>query len=512
MGILVRDLTTRARSWMLAALVAALLVVPVAPAAGMAQRSQTAQIPPVDPYASYEPQVACDPTPKAGVVAFAELLLEAYPVSGSSGISRDCAQGGRSEHKEGRAFDWAVSVSNPQQRAAAEDALAKLLATDEAGNRHALFRRFGLMYVIWNRQIFSATQPDAGWRPYACSSAASFDDCHVNHVHFSFSSAGAEMRTSWWKLTPTATPRKAPIERLDATRRVAAAVKVARSGFPTRGSSEHVYLARTDAPHDAMVAAVMAAASHGAVLLTRGADTLEPRVDAEIRRILHRGGTLTVVGDGLSTDAVEAHAATYRVRRIAGDDHLATARAAARTMARQQPQGIAVLAGTAALDEALPMVAVAGTNDWPILFTARDELSVEARDALVDTDTVYLAGSADAISDRVRRELEELDITVSRPAGDDAQRSSVQVAKRFFALPMAYAVVSGDDVARAAVVAAYAGERRHAPVLVTDGRTLGRPASRYIRRTRSRESVGIVVGDTTVLWPHVERGVRRALR
>lgn len=512
MGTLVRDLTTRARSRMLAAIVAALMVVSAVPAAGSVQRSQT--VPPVDPYASYEPQVACDPTPKPGVVAFAELLLEAYPVSGSSGISRDCGQGGRSEHKEGRAFDWAVSVSNPQQRAAAEDALVKLLATDEAGNRHALFRRFGLMYIIWDRRIFSASQPDAGWRPYACSTAASFDNCHVNHVHFSFSSAGAAMRTSWWKLTPTSTPKKAPIERLDATARLVAAIEVSRSGFPTRRSSEHVYLARADAPHDAVVAAVMAAASHGAALLTRGGDALEPRVEAEIRRVLNRGGTLTVVGDGLSTEVVAPFADTHQIRRVAGGDHVATARAAALEMERQEPQRVAVLAGADALDEALPMVAVAGTNDWPILFTDRDELSPDTRGLLIeaDIDTVYLAGSVDAISRRVRRQLRALDITVKRHAGGDLDGTSVAVANRFFAIPSAYVVVGGDDVARAAVVAAYAGERRHAPVLVTDGRTLGRAATRYITRTRSPDSVGIVVGDGAVLRPQVERGVRRALR
>ena len=152
----------------------------------------------VDPYQPREPQTVCDPMPKPGVVDFANLLLKSYPASGSSGISRDCGVRGTSEHKEGRAFDWAVSVSNPEQRAAAENALGALLATDEHGNRHAYFRRFGLMYIIWNRQIFSASYPEAGWRPYACNPNASYDSCHVGHVHFSFSRAGAQRRTSWW--------------------------------------------------------------------------------------------------------------------------------------------------------------------------------------------------------------------------------------------------------------------------------------------------------------------------
>lgn len=83
--------------------------------------------------------------------------------------------------------------------------MAKLLATDDDGNSYALFRRFGLICVIWNRPIFSAIQADAGWRPYACNSAASYDNCNVGHVHFLFSTPGAMMRTSWWQMTPATT-------------------------------------------------------------------------------------------------------------------------------------------------------------------------------------------------------------------------------------------------------------------------------------------------------------------
>ena len=101
-GVCVRDQTTRSGvALLVAAVVALLLVVSVLPA----HAAQADQVPPVDPYAPYEPQGACDPTPKPGVVAFAKLLLEAYPVSGWSGISRDCGVRGVSEHKEDRAFD-----------------------------------------------------------------------------------------------------------------------------------------------------------------------------------------------------------------------------------------------------------------------------------------------------------------------------------------------------------------------------------------------------------------------
>lgn len=146
----------------------------------------------IEGYARYQPQRTCDPTPKPGVVAFRDLALATYPVSRSMGISRGCSVGGTSEHKEGRAFDWGVNVNRPAEKAAAEDLIARLLATDQYGNAHALARRMGVMYIIWNRQVWASYQVSAGWRPYYGASA------HTDHVHVSFSWAGALGQTSYW--------------------------------------------------------------------------------------------------------------------------------------------------------------------------------------------------------------------------------------------------------------------------------------------------------------------------
>jgi hypothetical protein len=100
--------------------------------------------PDIEGYARYEGQSTCDPSPKPGTVALRNLLLARYPATGSGGISRGCDVGGRSEHKEGRAFDWSAHVDNPKQLAAVEDFLNSLFATDSYGHRHALARRMGV--------------------------------------------------------------------------------------------------------------------------------------------------------------------------------------------------------------------------------------------------------------------------------------------------------------------------------------------------------------------------------
>ncbi|WP_229694363.1 hypothetical protein, partial [Lentzea pudingi] len=147
--------------------------------------------PGIDPYAAYQGQNTCDPTAKPGVVEFRDLLNQTYGAH-TTGISRACDIGGASEHKEGRALDYHFNVNNGEDRAEADDVLGWLLATDRYGNQHAMARRLGIQYIIWNRQWFRLYRASEGWRPYSGASP------HTDHIHFSFSWAGARKQTSWW--------------------------------------------------------------------------------------------------------------------------------------------------------------------------------------------------------------------------------------------------------------------------------------------------------------------------
>ncbi|MFC0627439.1 FG-GAP repeat domain-containing protein, partial [Kribbella deserti] len=144
----------------------------------------------IDPY-SPPTTPGCDPTAKPGVVDFLELLQAEYGRS-SLGIVRRCDDGDASHHHEGRALDYPFNANLPSQLTQATELLAWLLATDQHGNRHALARRLGISYMIWNSHIWSASNPSAGWQDYDRSNP------HTDHIHFSFSWAGARRQTSWW--------------------------------------------------------------------------------------------------------------------------------------------------------------------------------------------------------------------------------------------------------------------------------------------------------------------------
>jgi peptidoglycan hydrolase-like protein with peptidoglycan-binding domain len=149
----------------------------------------------IEPLAALDQQSRCDPSAKPGVIKFRHLVLSTYPGTGSDGIVRACNIGGTSEHKEGRAWDWKVSAHSPRQRAEAQALLRWLLAPDSEGHQAAMARRLGIMYIVWDRHMWRAYDAGAGWQPYTRGEA------HTDHVHFSFSRAGAAGRTSFWRAT-----------------------------------------------------------------------------------------------------------------------------------------------------------------------------------------------------------------------------------------------------------------------------------------------------------------------
>ena len=168
-------------------------VTPAAQAAPTSGPAAPAEAPdPIEPFARYQPQSTCDPEAKPGTRALAAMLMDYYDAGRNGGISRNCSIGGPSEHKEGRAFDWMLSVNQSRERATAEEFIDWLLA--KGPHREAAYnaRRLGVMYVIWNGRIWSADHARQGWLRY------NGPNPHVDHIHISLSWSGAMKRTSFW--------------------------------------------------------------------------------------------------------------------------------------------------------------------------------------------------------------------------------------------------------------------------------------------------------------------------
>jgi hypothetical protein len=163
----------------------------------------------IDPIPDYESEDGCDPDAKPGTRGLEALLRATYGNSIVTGIVRACGQGGRSGHKQGRALDWMISARDPGQATTARNFLGWLLGTDSHGNRYAMARRLGVMYVIWDSRKFYLWNGAVGWTEYSdCLRnrvQSRYDTtCHRDHIHLSLTWRGANQQSSWW--TQPATP------------------------------------------------------------------------------------------------------------------------------------------------------------------------------------------------------------------------------------------------------------------------------------------------------------------
>ncbi len=146
-----------------------------------------------EPYPSAKDPLdnVCDPADtfeKPGVQVFRRVVLERFG-GYDAGIVRSCSVGGPSEHHEGRAWDWGVLAYQGKPAAHVVAGLDAMLANDAE-----VLRRAGVDYFIYNRRQWRA-YPPRGYSPYTKPGGSP----HIDHVHFSFTRAGADGLTSWYQ-------------------------------------------------------------------------------------------------------------------------------------------------------------------------------------------------------------------------------------------------------------------------------------------------------------------------
>ena len=161
---------------------------------------------PLEPYAGYQPQSTCRRTPKPGVLLLADWLVARG--GGYGPISRSCAGSSTSEHKESRAFDWLLDARSDTDQALAAALLDELFAPDDTGQPHALARRMGIMFIIWDDTMYASYDGFVAKR-YLSSGCRTRRTCsptlrHRDHMHISLTRQGAKGTTSWYVAQPSA--------------------------------------------------------------------------------------------------------------------------------------------------------------------------------------------------------------------------------------------------------------------------------------------------------------------
>jgi len=132
-------------------------------------------------------------------------------------------------------------------------------------------------------------------------------------------------------LTSAAATATVPVQRIYGTDAIGTSIAASQAEFPTAGSAQAVVLARSDFFSDALAGGPLAARLGGPLLITPGASlstSLDPRVQAEIQRVLPVGRTVYILGGDLALSPnidTTLEGSGYTVVREAGADEYATA-------------------------------------------------------------------------------------------------------------------------------------------------------------------------------------------
>ncbi|MEP9362279.1 hypothetical protein ABLE68_04875 [Nocardioides sp. CN2-186] len=158
----------------------------------------------IEDYASYDAPKKCHAKPRAGTDYLGHWVARHFG-GGYVGYGRPCDKkdGPTSEHQTGQAFDWSLDASKKRDRRTAKDFLHRIFEKDARGNTDAWARRMGIMYLIWDDEMYPAWN-EFRPEPYLSSGCTSKKKCsktlrHRNHVHVSLDMDGAKGRTSWFE-------------------------------------------------------------------------------------------------------------------------------------------------------------------------------------------------------------------------------------------------------------------------------------------------------------------------
>jgi streptogramin lyase/putative cell wall-binding protein len=279
-----------------------------------------------------------------------------------------------------------------------------------------------------------------------------------------------------------------PSTRMSGTDRVATAVAVSTHEYPAVSSAQGVVLARADSFPDALAGVPLAVSLHAPLLLT-SPTSLSSETEAEIKRALPAGGSVTLLGGvGAISDAVSATltADGYVVTREAGADRDATALAIAGAV--PAPKAI-LLANGLGFADALSAGAAAAHIGGVVLLTDGTTLpsAVSAYISAHPAAPVYAVGGPAAIADAAAVKL----------VGADRYATSVDVAREFFTVPTVAGLASGvtfpDALAGGVDIAGAGG-----PLLLVAPAAIPAVVQNYIAATPTITSVNVYGGTTAI--------------
>lgn len=313
--------------------------------------------------------------------------------------------------------------------------------------------------------------------------------------------------TAWHPVAAHADGTQGQTGRLGGPDRVATAVAVSMNSYPGAASAGAVVVSRDDDFADGVTGAPLAVKRNGPLLLTAPSE-LDPRTEAEVKRVLPAGGTVVLLGGTSALSPSVATALTadgFQVSRIAGDSRFGTATRVADALG--DPPTILLATGDN-FPDALVAGAAASRAGGAVLLTDDTRMPSETATYLETHPPVqsYAIGDQAAAADPV----------ATRVSGTDRYETALAVAKQFSGtsrVGLATGLAFPDALAGAVHISHFPPGTGPGPLLLTPPDQLTPNLDEYLKSSAgcSQSSESWIYGEADVVSTHVEDQARQDL-
>ena len=292
------------------------------------------------------------------------------------------------------------------------------------------------------------------------------------------------------------------VSRLFGADRIATAVAVSRSSFPTQHGAGAVVLARSDGYPDALAGAPLAVAKGGPLLLTTPKGLAAP-VATELQRVLTPGKTVYLLGGDAALGPVVATAVAelgYQVVRLAGPDRYATAIAIA-DKGLGNPSTLLVATGHN-FPDALAGAAAAAKVTGAVLLTEGPKMAPATKaylDAHPGTKRYALGGPAATALP-----------TATKLVGVDRWETATVIASTLFDKPTVVGIASGQNFPDALAGGAHIG-KKGGPLVLVESEAMPEKTKAYLEAVRESIGNGFLYGGPVAVADTVKTDATTAI-
>lgn len=292
--------------------------------------------------------------------------------------------------------------------------------------------------------------------------------------------------------------------RISGQNRYETAVEISKCGW---AHSDTVVLAYGQDFADGLTGVTLAYLKDAPILLTTK-DQLPQVTLSEIQRlgankIYILGGT-EVISDNIEQ---KLELLNYNVKRICGINRFQTATEVGNYI-KNANTNTAVIATAYDFPDALSIGPAAARNNMPILFTDKDNLTLDTKQALINWNIkkVVISGGTSMVSSQVESQVKALGISVERLSGNDRYATSLSIAEKYNKIiPNDVVLAKGEDFPDALAGGVLAA-KNNLPILLTSKESVHNEILNYLDELKVQDIY--ILGGTSAISNNVEEPIK----